>query len=169
MKTNTHIVIKKEDIFKYLTDNQIKYLDAILDTITEGRKKDGKKPVNSYYICNTDEPYADEVLEVILKAEGEGYSMTKEDIDRIASEYFDDNESEHEMDEVFYLAKKALEEQTPKIGHCKHCRWWKDSDGVFRRGIGAESKCPMNTKAVCEGTAYCYMFDEKEPRKVEFL
>lgn len=36
--------------------------------------------------------------------------MTREDIDRIASEYFDDEESEHEMDEVFYLAKKALEE-----------------------------------------------------------
>ena len=37
--------------------------------------------------------------------------MTKEDIDRIASEYFDDKESEHEMDEVFDLAKKALEKQ----------------------------------------------------------
>ena len=37
--------------------------------------------------------------------------MTREDIDRIASEYFDDKESEHEMDEVFYLAKKALEER----------------------------------------------------------
>lgn len=37
--------------------------------------------------------------------------MTKEDIDRIASEYFDDKESEHEMEEVFDLAEKALEEQ----------------------------------------------------------
>lgn len=37
--------------------------------------------------------------------------MTREDIDRIASEYFDDKESEHEMDEVFDLAKKALEER----------------------------------------------------------
>lgn len=37
--------------------------------------------------------------------------MTKEDIDRIASEYFNDKESEHEMDEVFDLAKKALEER----------------------------------------------------------
>jgi len=66
MKTNTHIVIKTEDIFKYLTDNQIKHLDAILNTIADGRKKDGKNPNNSYYICNTDEPYADEVLKVIL-------------------------------------------------------------------------------------------------------
>ncbi len=37
--------------------------------------------------------------------------MTRGDVDRIASEYFDDKESEHEMDEVFYLAKKALEER----------------------------------------------------------
>ena len=71
MKTNTHIVIKREDISKYLTDNQIKYLDAVLNTIADGRKKDGKKTDNSYYICNTDEPYANEVLEVILKAESE--------------------------------------------------------------------------------------------------
>lgn len=70
MKTNTHIVIKREDILKYLTDNQIKYLDAVLNTIADGRKKDGKTE-NSYYICNTDEPYANEVLEIILKAESE--------------------------------------------------------------------------------------------------
>lgn len=71
MKTNTHIVIKREDILKYLTDNQIKYLDTVLNTIADGRKKDGKKTDNSYYICNTDESYADEVLGVILKAESE--------------------------------------------------------------------------------------------------
>lgn len=71
MKTNTHIVIKREDVFKYLRDNQIRYLDAILNTIADGRKKDGKKTENLYYICNTDEPYANEVLEVILKAESE--------------------------------------------------------------------------------------------------
>ena len=71
MKTNTHIVIKREDIFKYLTGNQIGYLDEILNVIADGRKKDGKKPDNSYYICNTDEPYADEVLRVILTAVGE--------------------------------------------------------------------------------------------------
>jgi hypothetical protein len=45
--------------------------------------------------------------------------MTREDIDRIASEYFNDKESEHEMDEVFDLAKKALEKQM-------QARHWKD-------------------------------------------
>lgn len=41
--------------------------------------------------------------------------MTREDIDRIASEYFNDKESEHEMDEVFDLAKKALEERKEDV------------------------------------------------------
>ena len=41
--------------------------------------------------------------------------MTKEDIDRIASEYFDAKESEHEMEEVFDLAKKAIKEQKEEI------------------------------------------------------
>ena len=71
IKDNTHIVIKREDILKYLTNNQIKYFDAILNTIADGRKKDGKKTDNSYYVCNTDEPYANKVLKVILEGEHE--------------------------------------------------------------------------------------------------
>ena len=52
---------------------------------------------------------------------------------------------------------KRLLEQEQKTGHCKDCKWWKDSDGAFRRGIGAESQCPMNR---VEG--YCYMFEPRE-------
>lgn len=52
---------------------------------------------------------------------------------------------------------EALEQQ-PKIGFCRDCQQWKDSDGVFRRGIDAESKCPINRIEVYEGTGYCYMF-----------
>lgn len=51
--------------------------------------------------------------------------MKKEDIDRIASEYFDNNESEHEMEEVFDLAKKALEEQKEGV-------WIDKFAGVYR-------------------------------------
>lgn len=69
IKENTHIVIKRDDVNKYLTVNQIKYLDAVLNAIADGRKKDGKKTDASYYICNTDEPYADKVLGVILDGE----------------------------------------------------------------------------------------------------
>lgn len=52
--------------------------------------------------------------------------------------------------------------QEPKTGRCKDCKWWKDSDGVFRRGIGAESQCPMNRIEVYEGNGYCYMFEQQE-------
>ena len=52
-----------------------------------------------------------------------------------------------------------------RIGHCKDCKWWKwwkDGDGIFRRGIGAESKCPINSEVVYEGKGYCYMFEPQE-------
>lgn len=52
--------------------------------------------------------------------------------------------------------------QNPKTGHCKDCKWWKESDGTFKRGIGAESKCHLNTDVVYEGLGYCYMFEPKE-------
>lgn len=52
---------------------------------------------------------------------------------------------------------KALE-QYPR---CKDCKWWKDSDGKYRRGCGAESQCPINTHAVYSGEGYCYKFSPK--------
>lgn len=69
MKKNTHVVIKIEDIEKYLTREEIGCLNAFLIQIQQGRQKDGKKPINNYYICNTDEPYAEEVHSVILRGE----------------------------------------------------------------------------------------------------
>lgn len=64
-----------------------------------------------------------------------------------------------EHKEFIELAIKALEQ---KIGHCKDCKWWKDSDGEYRRGCGAESQCPINRKEVFEGNGYCYMFEPQE-------
>ena len=46
-------------------------------------------------------------------------------------------------------------------GTCKDCKHWKDSDGVYRRGIGAESKCPVNNSRVFEGTFYCADFEKR--------
>ena len=46
-------------------------------------------------------------------------------------------------------------------GTCKDCRHWKDSDGVYRRGISAESKCPINIKEVYEGNFYCKWFEKR--------
>lgn len=54
----------------------------------------------------------------------------------------------------------------PKIGYCRDCKWWKDSDGVYRRDCFTESQCPMNRKEVYEGNGYCYMFKPQESEKV---
>lgn len=70
-KANTHTVIKNEDIQKYLTAEEKRQLVHILVNISSGRRTDGKKPENTYYICNTDEPYSEEVLKAILKGEEE--------------------------------------------------------------------------------------------------
>lgn len=58
------------------------------------------------------------------------------------------------------MAIKALE-QEPKTRYCKDCKHWKDSDGIYRRDIHAESKCPMNCIEVYEGTGYCFLFESK--------
>ena len=38
------------------------------------------------------------------------------------------------------VAIKALE-QEPKTGHCKGCKWRKNRDEVFKRGVSMESLC----------------------------
>lgn len=64
----THIVVKKEDALKYLTEPELQSLEQILNTIARGRTEDGKL-INKYYICNTDEPYAEIVHGVISEGE----------------------------------------------------------------------------------------------------
>ena len=56
----------------------------------------------------------------------------------------------------------SVNPQEPKTGHCKDCKWWKDSDGLYRRGGHAESQCPINRREVFEGNGYCYMFEPQE-------
>lgn len=50
-------------------------------------------------------------------------------------------------------------------GTCKDCKHWKDSDGAYRRGVRAESKCPINIKAVYEGNFYCAGFEKRNIRE----
>ena len=69
------------------------------------------------------------------------------------------------MDDIRALPSATPQE--PKTGHCRDCKWWKDSDGAFRRGIGAESKCPMNRIEVYEGNGYCYLFEPQESEDKE--
>lgn len=62
----------------------------------------------------------------------------------------------------FRIGVKKGEALNPKIIRCKDCKHWKDSDGVYRRGISAESKCPLNLRAVYEGSFYCAWAERKE-------
>ena len=57
---------------------------------------------------------------------------------------------------------KDLPSAQPEIVRCKECKYWKDSDGVYRRGFDAESKCPLNLKEVYEGTFYCGMAERRK-------
>ena len=59
------IVIKKDDLNKYVHKSIAAGLDDVLLEIEEGRKQDGKFPTPFYYVVNTDEPYADEVARLI--------------------------------------------------------------------------------------------------------
>ena len=44
-----------------------------------------------------------------------------------------------------------------------------DSDGVYRRGVRAESKCPINNVSVNHGLGYCYMFEPQESEDKECI
>ena len=68
VKEGTHFVIKKGDAIQYLHCLQEEALSNILETIKQGRKAHGRKE-NQYLIINTDEPYADEIREVIKRGE----------------------------------------------------------------------------------------------------
>ena len=61
------IVIKKADAERYLTDEELKTLRNLQKKILTGRMSDGKLQNNTYYVVNTDEPYAMQVRDLILK------------------------------------------------------------------------------------------------------
>ncbi|MGM0970257.1 MAG: hypothetical protein ACQEWR_16980 [Bacillota bacterium] len=42
-------------------------LSKVSKSIEEGRQKDGKVPFNNYLVINQDEPYIEEVFEVLKK------------------------------------------------------------------------------------------------------
>lgn len=103
-KVNTHIVIKREDVQKYLSKNEQQTLDQLLEVVRNGRSSDGKKPTNTYYICNTDESYAEKVLNVIMRAEyDKAYQMDMRS-DESQRKAVEDN-----WNELYNLANRFLE------------------------------------------------------------
>jgi uncharacterized protein YaaQ len=60
-------VLKNEDIKKHLTEVQKDELDSIIETIENGRLGEGKRRGNTYIVINTDEPYVQEVIEIMKR------------------------------------------------------------------------------------------------------
>ncbi len=68
-KEDTHVVIKKDDIIKYLDESEQAALENMMDKIIRHRARDNKEPINHYYVVNKDEPYAELVHGIIIDGE----------------------------------------------------------------------------------------------------
>lgn len=64
--------------------------------------------------------------------------------------------------EILLGAAHIIDEALEQEARCKDCKWWKDSDGAYRRGVRAESRCPINRIEVFDGNGYCFMFEPQE-------
>lgn len=60
-------VLKNEDIEKHLTEVQKNDLVSIIETIANGRIGEGKHRSNTYIVINTDEPYVQEIIEIMKR------------------------------------------------------------------------------------------------------
>lgn len=70
-KKRWYTVINERDLEKYV-DKSTQYsfasvLDDICEQIEAGRVVDGKEPYNNYLVINLDEPYIDEVIDIMKR------------------------------------------------------------------------------------------------------
>lgn len=65
------VVIKKEDVMKYLNEQEQVLIGDILTKISKCREENGRKPMNHYYVVNIDEPYAEVVKRIIIDGEND--------------------------------------------------------------------------------------------------
>lgn len=62
-----YVVLKTDDCDKYLWESQKEQLSEIVKEINECREHDRKTTNNKYLVINTDEPYADEIIEIMKR------------------------------------------------------------------------------------------------------
>ena len=62
-----HIVLKIEDLGKYLDDSHVQLLARCMGRIVRGRREDGKVLENQYLVVNLDEDYVEEMIEILKK------------------------------------------------------------------------------------------------------
>lgn len=61
------IVINNQDLNKYVGSNGLTAIEAVEDIIKANRILDERKINNKYLVINTDELYADEVIEILKR------------------------------------------------------------------------------------------------------
>jgi hypothetical protein len=61
------LVYKAEDIDNSLSDEQIRNFNNIVDTYEEYRISKGKSLDNEYIVINTDEPYIQDIINILQK------------------------------------------------------------------------------------------------------
>ncbi|MEZ2459324.1 hypothetical protein ACBR55_12155 [Salinicoccus roseus] len=64
---NDFTLIKHPDFRKYCDDTDLENLELMMHKIQIGRMSDGKNPSNGYIAINYDEPYAEEVIEIMKR------------------------------------------------------------------------------------------------------
>lgn len=80
IRRDTHTVIKNDDIDKYLAQKDANVLKALIERLRVSKACNSlSQKENSYYIVNTDEPYVEEVLQVILNREKENIQSEPKD------------------------------------------------------------------------------------------
>lgn len=61
------IVIKHDDFDKVATPDDMNAHSKLVHKIKHHRESQGKKSFNQYLVINTDEPYVDEVIEIMKR------------------------------------------------------------------------------------------------------
>lgn len=61
------IVIKSEDANRYLTEFEKGTLAHLCTRLEQGRRNESKKTDNRYLVINTDEPYAEEIVQILKR------------------------------------------------------------------------------------------------------
>lgn len=70
-KERKYTVINERDVKKYSSEKWINKMNSsinnVLDDVEAGRTADGKEPFNNYIVINIDEPYVQEVIEIMKR------------------------------------------------------------------------------------------------------
>lgn len=79
MNSSKYIVLKTEDIRKYLSPEWHVAIAQIAEAITNGRAAENKRVNNSYFVLNMSDPFAQEAMKAYIRAAAAGHDDLLED------------------------------------------------------------------------------------------